>query len=77
MIPLATPVSAWQADMRFADGRIQSFELKFRKVDEDTERYLLAPTDLLELTGPDIEGGEFATSYLLKITAAMGWAGSR
>ncbi len=34
--------------MEFADGRIQGFELKFRNVDEDTERYLFALADLLD-----------------------------
>ncbi len=34
--------------MEFKDGRIQGFELKFKKVDDDTERYLFALVDLLE-----------------------------
>jgi hypothetical protein len=34
--------------MEYVDGRIQGFTLKFRSVDEDTERYLFALVDLLE-----------------------------
>jgi hypothetical protein len=34
--------------MEFEDGRIQGFKLKFRNVDEDTERYLFALVDLLD-----------------------------
>jgi hypothetical protein len=34
--------------MEFRDGLIQGFELKFRSVAEDTERYLFALVDLLE-----------------------------
>ena len=34
--------------MEFKDGRIQGFKLKFKRVDDDTERYLFALVDLLE-----------------------------
>ena len=34
--------------MKFEDGRIQGFELKFKSVEEDTERYLFALVDLLD-----------------------------
>ena len=34
--------------MDFKDGRIQGFKLKFKKVDDDTERYLFALVDLLD-----------------------------
>jgi len=34
--------------MEFKDGRIQGFDLKFKRVSDDTERYLFALVDLLE-----------------------------
>jgi hypothetical protein len=34
--------------MEFEDGRIQGFKLKFKSVDDDTERYLFALVDLLD-----------------------------
>ena len=34
--------------MEFKDGRIQGFELKFKSLDQDTERYLFALVDLLD-----------------------------
>jgi len=45
------PVNAlflWKAGMKFEDGPIQGFKLKFKSVDDDTERYLFALVDLLD-----------------------------
>ena len=34
--------------MEYRDGRIHGFKLKFKKVDDDTERYMFALVDLLD-----------------------------